>query len=74
MNKIYDKLLLVIALLILAGGVFLYLQKSGAVPSLNAPINVQTADKPYRPETASSQTPGEVNWPEASRTIDWLAL
>ena len=66
MNKIYDKLLLVIALLILAGGVFLYLQKSGAVPSLNAPINVQTADKPYLPETVSSQTPGEVNWPEAS--------
>ena len=67
MNKIYDKLLLVIALLILAGGVFLYLQKSGAVPSLNAPINVQTADKPYLPETVSSQTPGEVNWPEASK-------
>ncbi len=66
MNKIYDKLLLVTALLILAGGVFLYLQKSGAVPSLNAPINVQTADKPYLPETVSSQTPGEVNWPEAS--------
>ena len=66
MNKIYDKLLLVIALLILAGGVFLYLQKSGAVPSLNAPINVQTADKPYLPETVSSQTPGDVNWPEAS--------
>ena len=66
MNKIYDKLLLVAALLILAGGVFLYLQKSGAVPSLNAPINVQTADKPYLPETVSSQTPGEVNWPEAS--------
>jgi hypothetical protein len=66
MNKIYDKLLLGTALLILAGGVFLYLQKSGAVPSLNAPINVQTADKPYLPETVSSQTPGEVNWPEAS--------
>ena len=66
MNKIYDKLLLVTALLILAGGVFLYLQKSGAVPSLNAPINVQTADNAYIPETVSSQTPGEVNWPEAS--------
>ena len=66
MNKIYDKLLLVIALLILAGGVFLYLQKSGDATSLNAPINVQTADKPYLPETVSSQTPGEVNWPEAS--------
>ena len=65
MNKIYDKLLLVTALLILAGGVFLYLQKSGAVPSLNAPINVQTADNAYIPETVSSQTPSDVNWPEA---------
>ena len=65
MNKIYDKLLLVIALLILAGGVFLYLQKSGDATSLNAPINVQTADKPYLPETVSSQTLGDVNWPEA---------
>ena len=66
MNKIYDKLLLLTALLLLAGGVFLYLQKSGAVPSPDAPINIQTADNPYLPETVSSQTPGEVNWPEAS--------
>ena len=66
MKKIYDKLILVIALLILAGGVLLYMQKSGAVPSLSAPLNVQTADKPYVPEKVSSQTLGEVNWPEAS--------
>ena len=65
MNKIYDKLLLAIAVLLLAGGVFLYLQKSGAVTSLNSPIDVQPADKPYLPETASSLSPAEVNWPEA---------
>lgn len=66
MNKIYDKLLLAIAVLVLAGGVFLYIQKSRIAPSLNSPIDVQTADKPYLPEKASSPTPAEVNWPEAS--------
>ena len=66
MNKIYDKLLLATAVLLLAGGVFLYLQKSGAVTSLNPQIDVQPADKPYIPETASSLSPAEVNWPEAS--------
>ena len=66
MNKIYDKLLLATAVLLQAGGVILYLQKSGAVTSLNPPIDVQPADKPYLPETASSLSPAEVNWPEAS--------
>ena len=65
MNKIYDKLLLATAVLLLAGGVFLYLQKSGAVTSLNPSIDVQPADKPYLPETAYSLSPAEVNWPEA---------
>jgi len=66
MNKIYDKLLLAIALLVLAGGVFLYIQKSGAAPSLNLPVDFQPADNPYLPGAVSSPTPEEVNWPEAS--------
>ena len=66
MNKIYDKLLLFIAVLILAGGVFLYIQKAGATRSLKVPVDVQPADNPYLPETASSLSPAEVNWPEAS--------
>lgn len=65
MNKIYDKLLLVIAVLVLSGGVFLYMQNSGAAPSLKVPVEVQPSDKPYLPETVSSPTPSEVNWPEA---------
>lgn len=65
MNKIYDKLLLAVALLLLAGGVFLYLQKSGAAPSLKAPINVQPADNPYMPEAVPASDPTEANWPEA---------
>ena len=73
MNKIYDKLLLAIAVLLLAGGVFLYLQKSGAITSLNPSIDVQPADKPYIPETTSSLSPAEVNWPEASeQSTGWL--
>ena len=66
MIKIYDKILLFIAVLVLAGGGFLYMQKSAAVPSLNVPIYVQPADNPYLPEAVSSPTPIEVNWPEAS--------
>ena len=66
MNKIYDKLLLVIAVLVLAGGVFLYIQKSSAAPSLSVPIDVQPANNPYIPEAVYSSTPLEVSWPEAS--------
>jgi len=65
MNKIYDKLLLAIAVLVLAGGVFLYIQKSGAAHSLNLPVGFQPADNPYLPEAVSSPIPAEVNWPEA---------
>ena len=66
MNKIYDKLLLSITVLILAGGVFLYIQKSGDATSLNSPIDIQTADNPYIPEKALSPTLADVNWPEAT--------
>ena len=66
MNKIYDKLLLFIAVLILSGGVFLYIQKAGATRSLKVAIDVQPADSPYLPEAVSLTTPSEVNWPEAS--------
>jgi len=66
MNKIYDKLLLAVALLLLAGGVFLYLQKSGATPSLNAPVNVEPADNPYKPVAVLPSVSAEASWPEAS--------
>ncbi len=65
MNKIYDKLLLAIAVLALAGGGVLYIQKSGTSPFLNLPVDVQTSDNPYLPEAVPSPTPAEVNWPEA---------
>ena len=68
MNKIYDKLLLFIAVLVLAVGVFLYIQKSGAASSLKVTIDAQPADNPYLPKVVSSPTPtpSGANWPEAS--------
>ena len=65
MNKIYDKLLLAIAVLALAGGGVLYIQKSGTSPFLNLPVDVQTSDNPYLPQAVPSPAPAEVNWPEA---------
>jgi len=65
MNKIYDKLLLVVAVLLLAGGVFLYLQKSAQAPSMGAPVDVTPADNPYAPETVPTSESTEASWPEA---------
>lgn len=64
MNKIYDKLSLAVAVLFLAGGVFLYLQKSGQAPSSSAPINVEPADNPYQPEAVPTSESHEASWPE----------
>lgn len=64
MNKIYDKLLLVVALVLLAGGVFLYLKKSGQSPSLSAPADVTTSDNPYTPEAVPTSESTEASWPE----------
>jgi len=64
MNKIYDKLILAVTVLLLAGGVFLYLQNSGAAPSLNTPVNVQPADNPYRPQQVPASVATEASWPE----------
>lgn len=64
MNKIYDKLFLVVAVLLLAGGVFLYLQKSGKTPSASAAINAEPADNPYVAETVPVSESREANWPE----------
>lgn len=64
MNKIYDKLLLIIAVLFLAGGVFLYLQKSGQVPAANALTNVEAVDNPYQAEAVPATESQEASWPE----------
>jgi hypothetical protein len=63
MNKIYDKLLIAIAVLLLAGGVFLYLQKTGQVPSLSAPAEVAPAQNPYVAESVVAAESTEASWP-----------
>lgn len=73
MNKIYDKLLLVIALLLLAGGVMLYMQKSGAAPEKGQPIDAAPADNPYQPQSVPTSENVDSMWPEpVANSNDWL--
>lgn len=75
MNKIYDKLLLAIAVLLLAGGVFLYMQQSGAAPSPVEPVDVVTADNPYQPVAVSTTVSTDATWPVATGNPsrpDWI--
>lgn len=64
MNKIYDKLLLAIAVLMLAGGVFLYMQKSGQAPESGQGLETATADNPYQPKPIPSTKVVDASWPE----------
>jgi hypothetical protein len=64
MNKIYDKLLLVVAVLILAAGAALYMKTSGSAPSLEAPVDTSTAENPYQPEAVPTSATTEASWPE----------
>ncbi|WPJ93947.1 hypothetical protein SH580_10910 [Coraliomargarita algicola] len=66
MNKIYDKLILAVAALLLAGGVALYLQQSGATPSVSDTVNVQTADNPYKVVPITPSKSVDANWPEVT--------
>lgn len=65
MKNFYDKLILLIAVFAVAGGVRLYLQKTAKARDLESPVKVQPADKPYVavpvPETPSA----EAEWPDA---------
>ena len=67
MNKIYDKLLLAVAVLALLAGVGFYVVKSGDLPSA-APQFGQPGDNPYQviPVPASSEL--TATWPEAQET------
>lgn len=73
MNKIYDKLLLVIALLILAGGVFLYLQASDDAAVVAMPVDAEPAENPYDPEPIPESEEVDGNWPMAGeQSSGWL--
>lgn len=65
MNKIYDKLLLVLAVLALAGGVVFYMIAGSDVPSAQSVISSNMGDADYQalPRPESSEV--EAVWPEA---------
>ncbi|MDQ8194416.1 hypothetical protein QEH59_08260 [Coraliomargarita sp. SDUM461004] len=64
MNKIYDKLILAVAVLLLAGGVALYLKQANATPSMSAPVNAQTGDSPYEAVPMKPSQSVDASWPE----------
>ncbi|HAV12429.1 MAG TPA: hypothetical protein DCX06_02880 [Opitutae bacterium] len=67
MNKIYDKLLLAIAVLALLAGVGLYVTKSGAVPQAKPQGSAQAADNPYANVPVPESSSADVSWPEAPK-------
>lgn len=73
MNKIYDKLLLVISLIILAGGIFLYMQASESSEATDIAVNETPADNPYVAKKIPEPQGGDANWPEAGeQSTGWL--
>lgn len=73
MNKIYDKLLLAVAVLLLAGGIFLYTQSSGSAPDLLTPAVKQPADNPYQPAPVPSSEAVDSSWPEpVEQSSSWV--
>jgi hypothetical protein len=67
MNKIYDKLLLAVAVLALLAGVGFYVMKSGEIPSA-APQLGQPGDNPYQVIPVPTSSEVTATWPEATET------
>ena len=64
MKKIYDKLFLVIAVLFLSTGIYLYLKSSGEAPNLSTSITVELVDNPYEYEAIPIADSQQASWPE----------
>ena len=64
MNKIYDKLLLAVAVLALLGGVGFYVMKSGELPSATPQVG-QPGDNPYQAIPVPTSAEVAATWPEA---------
>ncbi|MFQ3225335.1 MAG: hypothetical protein ACI8Z5_001595 [Lentimonas sp.] len=67
MNKIYDKLLLAVAILALLAGVGVYVTQSGGLPSATPQIG-QPGDHPYQAISVPTYTEVTVTWPDAVET------
>lgn len=75
MNKIYDKLVLLLAFLALAAGVFLYLKKSESASKSQSNFVLQPADNPYQVVPVPESATREAVWPEPehqSSGPNWL--
>jgi hypothetical protein len=72
MNKIYDKLLLGLAVVALLAGVGFYLLKFDATPG-QPKVSVQVADNPYQAVPVPSSSAESVSWPEpAEQSTGWV--
>lgn len=72
MNKIYDKLLLAIAVLALLAGVGFYVTKSGVTPTRSS-APAQLSDNPYQAIPIPGSTYVEADWPEPSvQSTTWV--
>jgi hypothetical protein len=67
MNKIYDKLLLAVAVLALLGSVGFYVTKSGKLPSATPQVG-QPGDNPYQVIPVPASLEVTATWPDASET------
>lgn len=67
MNKIYDKLLLAVAIVALLAGVWFYVTKSGDLPSVDSQVG-QPADHPYQAIPVPSSADVSATWPNAIDT------
>jgi len=73
MNKFYDKLLLVIALIALLAGVGFYVTKSGEVPSGAPQVSTQAADNPYQLVPVIRSIAETVSWPDVEeQSSGWV--
>lgn len=73
MNKVYDKLLLALAVLALLAGVGLYVLKSGAVPPGKPTISIETTGDAYSIIPVPASTDIVVTWPEApEQSTGWV--
>lgn len=75
MKKLYDKLLLLLALLALVGGVVLYLSLSAAAQQQHSTLVLQPADNPYQPVAVPNPAEKDATWPKPgaqSSGPNWL--
>lgn len=75
MKKIYDKLLLLLAVLALLGGGAFYVLKSDAATDRESDFALEPAENPYEPVPVPNPESKDANWPEPepqSSGPNWL--